>query len=189
MSKEFVTFVAKSMVVVSGGYLGLKGQWVPELKMIDGYDHGFLILRKEDRGLAAAMGRNCSEIRPLHNVSVFGHIAKLRDEGVDELIRVYNASDEPMVDTGAGEIRIKNREKEFQAANIAEVIDIKFAAITTPIGTKLEPMALHVVSTPRRGVNPCIMISPSVLEWPSYVIDCMELSQTETLAVSLMFAM
>ena len=86
MSKEFVPFVAKSMVVVSGGYLGLKGQWVPELKMIDGYDHGFLILRKEDRGLAAAMGRNCSEIRPLHNVSVFGHIAKLRDEGVDELI-------------------------------------------------------------------------------------------------------
>ena len=77
-----------------------------------------------------------------------------------------------MVDTGAGEIPIKNREKEFQAANIAEVIDIKFAAITTPTGTKLEPMTLHVVSTPRRGVNPCIMINPSVLEWLSYVIDC-----------------
>ena len=172
MSKEFVPFDAKPLVVVSGGYLGAKGQWVPELKTIDGYEDGFLMLRKEDRGLAAAMGRNCSDIRPFHTVSVFSHIAKQRGDVVDELIRAHNAASDPVAEVDNGEVRIKNRGKAFSDANIREVVAITIAATTTPFGKRLDPITLNVVSTPRWGVNPCIVMNTAVLEWLAYVMDC-----------------
>ena len=156
--------------VVTGAHL--KGPpWVPELRKIDGHEEGFLVLRREDRGLAAAMGRNCSEIRPFKKVPVFGYIAKLRDEKVDEAIRGYLEGDEAMLDVSAGELRRRCRERAFSEVGVSEVITVTAAPLTTPFGKRLEDMKLDVVATPRRGVNACVKLTPKFLEWLANVID------------------
>ena len=150
MAKYCATFTMESVPVVSGGCLGPKGKWVPELQMIDGYSDGFLILRKEDRRMASAFGKVCSEPRPFgtNSAHIFNHIAQLQGAKVDAIIRTHVIGNEAMVDVRIDGIQIKGRYKKFH-----EVIDITVATITTPVGTRVPDMVLSVVSTPRRGVN------------------------------------
>ena len=115
-------FHMSSRVVITGGNLG-KSAWVPD--MVDAGGHsGFLKTQKEDRQLAAALGFNKSNARPMEHASFIGFITRLRDEKVDKLIQESMKSADPMGEAPVIAPRIKNREKAFQTAAIPEVINV-----------------------------------------------------------------
>ena len=169
MAKEFQPFAMSQQTVVTGGYL--QHPWVPALQRIAGVDGEFFTLSKQDRSLAAALGLDMSTARPMENVSVIPYMAQLRDGKVDELIKQHAANGDPMVPHVAVHVPGKGREKQFQHANIPKVVDIEIGSMVNPVGTRLDAITIQCVPTPRRGLNPCVKLTPELLVWLSAVSD------------------
>ncbi len=118
--------VLENAIVVQGGYLG-SSPWVPNVTSVGG-DTGFFTLDKYDRNIARAFGFHLSILRPMQNVTLFSHIAKLRDEAIDKLIMEHKVSNDPMgcQPTNAASV-LRGREKAFRQASIPPTVEVETA--------------------------------------------------------------
>jgi hypothetical protein len=160
-------------IVVSGGHLGKKKFWVPEVIKVPDHPGDFITLdRWGDRSLACAMGMDMASTHPLENAQSFKLIVRLRDEKVDTLIFEHKQKNDPMSDgtVVSGTHKGPGREKDFQAA-VPNVIEIVLPTLVTDNGSRLAEFSLSVVSTPRRGVSPTVLFSAELLTWLTNVRD------------------
>ena len=166
---DMMPFTSAQKTVVNGGLLGSQC-WVPELEYIEGHGDGFLLLHKADRHLARALGMNMNKSAPMDDVTVFSWLAQKRDDQVDEFMARALKADDPMAQQDAVDIPGVGRAKLFQECKVPGVIAIAIDELINPMGKRIDATSLHVVSTPRRGVSPCVKASNEFLNWLACVV-------------------
>ena len=84
-----------SIVAIDGG--GLDEPWLVEVKKqkIGLFDLEFVSLSMSDRKFARSMGLDCTSRAPFQNTTLLHHIAKLRNEKVDQSIQTFLLRNDP----------------------------------------------------------------------------------------------
>ena len=161
--------VVLGAVVVQGGHLGSKA-WV--VKTFNHHDKLFLNLNKYDRDLARSLGCDIGKVYPFEGYNFFEHLQVLRDTITDQMIMAFMFADDPCADAAAAEpahvVPSTGRAKLFQQAAIPPLLTLTHPPFTIGEGDGARDVAAHdftVVSSPRRGVNLSIELTPENLDW------------------------
>lgn len=156
-------FTMSRQLVIEGG--GLKEPWVVKAKEVN--DVEFIQISTDDRKLAKAMGMNMSERNAWQgNHGVFQLLVKRRDDVVDELIGEYLRIADPLADHAVDATRIaKGRSKNFEDAQVPQVIALELEAFTTDDGDRVPVHTMKVVATPKRGGFVTLELTPENLNW------------------------
>ena len=78
--------------------------WLPSVCNVTGHEGPFITLSKHDRGLARALGFDCTSPNPYTGVQTFLLIARLRDNAVDRHLAESRHMADPMSDNVANSI-------------------------------------------------------------------------------------
>ena len=165
--------IKRSIVAIDGG--SLDEPWLVEVKKqkIGLFDHEFVSISMTDRKFARSMGLDCTARSPFQNTTLLHHIAKLRNEKVDQAIQKFLLRNDPMADDDASSQLScipQDRAKSFATAQVPQVIEIRIGAFTKEAGERIPEKKLKVYSTPRRDALLTIELSEATLDWLSEAI-------------------
>ena len=157
--------IKRSLVTVEGG--ALSEPWVLEVKRqkVMLFDVEFIELSMQDRKFARALGLDLHKRAPFEDTTLMQHIAKLRNELVDEMIQKKRVTDDPLADGVNAPVCVKDRAKAFVAACLPQVIEIRIAGFTNAAGDRIPEKRLKVYSTPRRDGVLTVELSEDTLAW------------------------
>ena len=127
----------------------------------------YTTLKKKDRTLARAMGKDVSQSAPFADCSIFAYMQQVRNDKVDELIRKYLWEKDPLAESDPSLISIptETRSKLFVECNIPQVLAVDFPAFVTADGKRIEATTISMIATPNSRVAPCIQATPDNFEW------------------------
>ena len=170
MSQQIEKFnIMLGAVVVQGGYLGSKS-WV--VKTFTHHGKLFLNLNKYDRDLARSIGCLMGKVYPFEGYNFFEHLQVLRDTITDNLIMAFMFTDDPGADAAAADpahvVPSNGRATLFHQAAIPPLLTLTHPPFTIGEGDDARVVAAHdftVVSSPKRGINLSIELTPENLDW------------------------
>ena len=161
----------RSLVAVEADHMS--EPWLVQVKKqrVMVFDLEFVEISMQDRRLARALGLDCTRRSPFEQTTLLNHIAKLRNELVDELIMKAKARDDPLADDDDNQLALtKDRAKAFADAGLPQVVEIMVPGFTNIAGDQFEPRTLKVYPTPRRDGMITIEFSEDNLQWLSEAI-------------------
>ena len=155
--------------VVSDAYAHTNKEphWVPDVDHVPGHDGPFITLSKKQRGLARALGRDCSLWKPLEYVQACSLIAHLRDMEVDRHTAEYKRKADPMADPMANNVAnnpVVSRLSDRLTA-CPTLLNITLPEVTTEDDVKLDALDIIVQSSARRGVCPSVHLTAELMDW------------------------
>ena len=157
--------VMRNQTVITGGWLN--GPWVVEEKEVEG--KLFMVLDKQDRRLARAVGMDMSQRSPWGNNRFLAHLAHLRDARVDQLIHEARLADDPLAARDTAELEVEackvGRMKQLKKYNIPTIVAIKYPSFITTNGARVEETVVNVISTPKRGAVVTMELTDENIEW------------------------
>jgi hypothetical protein len=156
-------FTIQQFLELGGGYLNKPIKISCE--MVDGAH--FTTLKKTDRVLAKAMGKDVSQASPFADCSIFSFMMQARNDKVDQMIKQALWEKDPLAesDPSAIDIQAQKRQKLFDECKIPQIIEVEFAAFVTPDGRRVEAKTVAMIATPMKRVSPCIQALPENFGW------------------------
>ena len=130
------------------------------------FEGRFISLSMNDRGLGRALGLDMKKKSPFAGTTCIQHLAKLRNEKIDELISKHHLKDDPQDNTNASPAKIdKDRVKAFEAANIPKTIDIHVGSFTAADECVVPQKLVKVLAAPRRDALLWMQLTEDNLAW------------------------
>ena len=153
-------FKCTQAMIVEGGFL--KKPWPCPVATYQ--DRSFVVLAKNDRDLARAIGLDTLSRAPCKDVTAYSYLQHLRNRKVDELIADKLA--DPMADPAIERVRLcKDRPKMFLAAELPQIVDLPVPAFLTGDGKRIDATTIPVITTPSKVPSVAIECVPRTLEW------------------------
>ena len=130
------------------------------------FEGGFIPLSMNDRGLARALELDMNRRSPFAGTTCIQHLAKLRNEKIDELISKHLLKDDRYDDTNASRAKIdKDRVIAFEAANIPKTIEIHVGSFIATDECLVPQRLVKVLSAPRRDALLWMQLTEGNLAW------------------------
>ena len=127
---------------------------------------GFIPLSMNDRRLGPALGLDMNRRSPFAGTTCIQHLAKLRNEKIDELLFKQHLIDDPQDDTNASPAKIdKDWVKAFEAANIPKIIEIHVGSFTATDECVVPQKLVKVLAAPRRDALLWMQLTEDNLAW------------------------
>ena len=158
-------FSCEHQLTIHGGWLKDK-PWVIDFKTIQGSD--YYTLHQVDRGLARALGFDCSLASPMHDVTMFSYMRKIRNDHIDQYITNKKRENDPGADIMPdfkGETIQAGRSKAFAEYEVPEVLPMTFPSFVTQSGIRQPEATMNILTAPMRTAAPTIEVNPANLEW------------------------
>ncbi len=153
--------ISRNASVVTGGFLGEHNLAASNLTYVNNEE--FMRFTMADRMLARALGLDVHLRSPWANNSFIDDISSMRNEVVDDAILEHERATDPHADTVSDTV-VEHRPSRFQAANVPQIVEVKWSAFTSNAGDRWPETAVRVLSTPRRDGVLTIEFSERVLE-------------------------
>ena len=174
--------VLTNQVVVTGGYLGNE-KWVVTPCVVE--DRQFVTLKPKDRDFTRAVGLDVSQKNPWSGNGILEYLASLRDKRIDELIIAHKLANDPRAARGkattVSPVKINNRTKSYDNAQIPAIISFEHSAFQASDGTEVPAQTISCLSTSIKGSHLQIELTENCLEWLCFAIQSLDVASKRSL--------